>query len=213
MRNYLTEFIGTFFLCLTVGMTVLSGSPQAPMAIGSTLMVMVYMGGHISGGHYNPAVSLAVYLRGKLPGNQLLPYMVSQLVGAMAAALMTRLLLGDMASPDIGGSASIGGALINELLFSFALCLVVLNTATSKKTEGNSYYGLAIGFTVMVGAVAGGGVSGGAYNPAVGVGLGLVRGLLTSTPMDHLWLYIVGPLLGGALAATVFKIQEAEAEA
>jgi aquaporin Z len=211
MRNYLTEFIGTFFLCLTIGMTALGASPQAPIAIGSALMIMVYMGGHISGGHYNPAVSLAVMLRGKLPTSQFLPYVVSQLLGAMAAALITRLILGDMASPDIGATASVGGALINEVLFSFALCLVVLNVATSKKTEGNSYYGLAIGFTVVVGAFAGGGVSGGAYNPAVGVGLGLVRGLLTSTPMDHLWLYIVGPFVGGALAAMVFKVQEAEA--
>jgi len=208
MRNYLTEFIGTFFLCLTVGMTVLSGSDLAPLAIGSSLMIMVYMGGHISGGHYNPAVSLAALLRGALPTSQFLPYLVSQLLGAVAAGVMTQLILGNTAAPAPNVDATTTAAMLNEILFTFALCLVVLNVATSKKTEGNSYYGLAIGFTVVVGAFAGGGVSGGAYNPAVGVGLNLVHGMLTGSAMSHMWLYIAGPLVGGALAALVFRMQE-----
>jgi len=207
MRNYLTEFIGTFFLCLTVGMTVLSGSDLAPLAIGSSLMIMVYMGGHISGGHYNPAVSLAALLRGALPTSQFLPYLVSQLLGAVAAGVMTQLILGNTAAPAPNVDATTTAAMLNEILFTFALCLVVLNVATSKKTEGNSYYGLAIGFTVVVGAFAGGGVSGGAYNPAVGVGLNLVHGMLTGSAMSHMWLYIAGPLVGGELAALVFRMQ------
>ena len=208
MRNYLTEFIGTFFLCLTVGMTVLNGTPLAPLAIGSSLMIMVYMGGHISGGHYNPAVSLAVLLRGALPAAQFVPYVVSQLLGAAAAGLMTQLLMGNTAAPAPSVDATTMAATLNEVLFTFALCLVVLNVATSSKTKGNSYYGLAIGFTVVVGAFAGGGVSGGAYNPAVGLGLNLVHGLLTGASMGHVWLYLVGPLVGGALAALVFRVQE-----
>jgi aquaporin Z len=208
MRNYLTEFIGTFFLCLTVGMTVLNGTPLAPLAIGSSLMIMVYMGGHISGGHYNPAVSLAVLLRGALPAAQFVPYVVSQLLGAVAAGLMTQLIMGNTAAPAPSVDATTMAATLNEVLFTFALCLVVLNVATSSKTKGNSYYGLAIGFTVVVGAFAGGGVSGGAYNPAVGLGLNLVHGLLTGASMGHVWLYLVGPLVGGALAALVFRVQE-----
>jgi aquaporin Z len=211
MRNYLTEFIGTFFLCLTIGMTVVNGTPMAPLAIGCSLMIMVYMGGHISGGHYNPAVSLAAMMRGALPAAQLVPYWVSQLVGAVAAGAVTQVIMGSTAAPAPGASASTAAALLTEVLFTFALCLVVLNVATSKKTSGNSYYGLAIGFTVVVGAFAGGGVSGGAYNPAVGLGLNLVHGMLAGAGMGHAWLYLVGPLLGGALAATVFKVQEAEA--
>jgi aquaporin Z len=208
MRNYLTEFIGTFFLCLTVGMTVLNGTPLAPLAIGSSLMIMVYMGGHISGGHYNPAVSLAVLLRGALPAAQFIPYVVSQLLGAAAAGLVTQLIMGNTAAPAPSVDATTMAATLNEVLFTFALCLVVLNVATSSKTKGNSYYGLAIGFTVVVGAFAGGGVSGGAYNPAVGLGLNLVHGLLTGASMGHVWLYLVGPLVGGALAALVFRVQE-----
>jgi aquaporin Z len=211
MGNYLTEFIGTFFLCLTVGMTVINGTPMAPLAIGCSLMIMVYMGGHISGGHYNPAVSLAATMRGALPTAQFVPYVVSQLLGAIAAGAVTRVIMGSTAAPAPGAGASTVAALLNEVLFTFALCLVVLNVATSKKTSGNSYYGLAIGFTVVVGAFAGGGVSGGAYNPAVGLGLNLVHGMLAGAGMGHAWLYLVGPLLGGALAATVFKAQEAEA--
>lgn len=210
MRNYLTEFIGTFFLCLTVGMTVLSGTPLAPLAIGSALMVMVYMGGHISGGHYNPAVSLAAALRGALPVRQFLPYVASQLLGAAVAAVVTQLIMGNTMAPAPSVDATTLGAMLNEILFTFALCLVVLNVATSSLTKGNSYYGLAIGFTVVVGAFAGGGVSGGAYNPAVGVGLNLVHGALTGSAMGHMWLYIAGPLVGGALAALVFRFQEAE---
>jgi|AP12_2_1047962.scaffolds.fasta_scaffold06736_3 aquaporin Z len=210
MRNYLTEFIGTFFLCLTIGMTVINGTPMAPLAIGSALMIMVYMGGHISGGHYNPAVSLAATMRGALPAAQLVPYMVSQLLGAVAAGAATQLIMGTTVAPAPGADATTLAALLNELLFTFALCLVVLNVATSKKTSGNSYYGLAIGFTVVVGAFAGGGVSGGAYNPAVGVGLNLTHSMMSGAGVGHTWLYLVGPFLGGALAATVFKVQEAE---
>ena len=178
MRNYLTEFLGTFFLVLTVGLTVLNGSPLAPLAIGSSLMIMVYMGGHVSGGHYNPAVSLAVLLRGKMASVQeFLGYVVSQLVGAVVAALVV---------------------------------YFVLNSAASAKTHGNSFYGLAIGFTIVVAAAAGGPISGGAFNPAVGSGAILVNAALGGGTWANLWLYLVGPLAGGAIAAWIFGLQERE---
>jgi aquaporin Z len=208
MVKYLTEFIGTFFLVLTIGLTVLSGSPMAPLAIGSALMIMVYMGGHISGGHYNPAVSLAAMLRGKLPGSDLLPYWVAQSLGAIVAALAVYAIQGQTFAPAPAPGASVMAILLVELLFTFALALVVLNTATHAATKGNSYYGLAIGFTVMVGAFAGGAISGGAFNPAVGIGPILVHGLIGGGSFANLWYYLVGPLLGGFLAAVVFKAQE-----
>ncbi len=208
MAKLLTEFIGTFFLVLTVGLTVLGGTPFAPLAIGSALMVMVYMGGHISGGHYNPAVSLAVMLRGKLEKGDLIRYWIAQLVGAVVAALAVLAIVGQTFAPAPGADAGIMGALLVEILFTFALCLVVLQTATSDKTAGNSYYGLAIGFTVMVGAFAGGDISGGAFNPAVGTGPILVNAVLGNGGFGDLWLYLVGPFVGGALAAVVFKMQE-----
>lgn len=208
MKNTLTEFIGTFFLVLTVGLTVLAQSPFAPLAIGASLMIMVYMGGHISGGHYNPAVSLAAMMRGALPASQYVPYVVAQLAGALAAALIAYVITGRTFAPAPGADATTLGALLVEILYTFALCLVVLNTAVSKKTQGNSYYGLAIGFTVVVAAFAGGGISGGAFNPAVGIGPILVNAALGGGGLGALWLYIVGPLAGGALAATVFGMQE-----
>ena len=207
MKNYLTEMIGTFFLVLTVGLCVLSGTDFAPLAIGSSLMIMVYMGGHVSGGHYNPAVSLAVMMRGKLDSKQLLPYWVSQLVGAFLAAVAVKLILGSTFAPAPAADASTLAILLVEFLFTFALCLVVLNTATATATDGNSYYGLAIGFTVVVGAFAGGGVSGGAFNPAVGTGPILMNAIAGGGSLGNLWYYLVGPLLGGAAAAAVFKIQ------
>jgi aquaporin Z len=211
MREYLTETIGTFFLVLTVGLTVMGGSPMAPLAIGASLMIMVYMGGHISGGHYNPAVTLAVAMRGKLPMKQVVPYWISQLVGATLAALAAYCIMNRTFAPALGPGVTTMEALAVEFLYTFALCIVVLHTATSSKTQGNSYYGLAIGFTIVVAAFAGGGVSGGAFNPAVGTGPTLIYTILGHGTMKELWIYWVGPLLGGAAAAIVFKMQGGDA--
>ena len=210
MKNYLTEFIGTFFLVLTIGLTVLGGTEFAPLAIGSVLMVMVYMGGHVSGGHYNPAVSLAAQLRGKLEAKELIPYWISQILGALVASAAVYSILGKTFAPEPAADAGAFGVLLVELLFTFALCLVVLNSATAAGTQGNSFYGLAIGFTVMVGAFAGGPISGGAFNPAVGIGPTLLHAAVGGGSLTSLWFYLVAPLAGGALAAVVFKIQNPE---
>lgn len=208
MRKLLTEFIGTFFLVFTIGLTVTAGSQFAPLAIGSALMVMVYMGGHVSGAHYNPAVSLAAVIRGALPAADYAGYAVSQILGATVAAYLVNLITGQTFAPAPGANVTTTGALLVEFLFTFALTLVVLNVATSKKTQGNSYYGLAIGMTVMAGAFAGGGISGGAFNPAVGIGPTIINATIGGGSWSSLWLYLVGPLLGAAVAAMVFKQQE-----
>lgn len=210
MRNYLVEFIGTFFLVLTVGLTVVwpGAGGLAPLAIGCALMIGVYSGGHISGGHYNPAVTLAVWMRGKVPTRDVLPYVGVQLAAGLAAALLVNYDSPEGVVVQAGDPVHVK-AVINELLFTFLLCWVVLNTATSKKTEGNSYYGLAIGFTVVVGAFAGGGISGGAYNPAVALGV-TVMGLST---WEHIWIFLVANLAGGALAALAYRfVNPAELE-
>jgi aquaporin Z len=201
LRKLVVEAIGTFFLVLTVGLTVIDGGagPFAPLAIGSVLMVMVYAGGHISGAHYNPAVTLAVLIRGKTTPTELAGYWVAQVLAAAAAALVVRTLVGGTASAAVG--PAVVPALLAEFLFTFALAYVVLNVATARGTSGNSYFGLAIGFTVMVGAFAVGGISGGAFNPAVAVGITLM-GL--SAPAS-IWIFLVADLLGGAAAALVFN--------
>jgi aquaporin Z len=199
MQKAIIEFIGTFFLVLVVGMTV-GKTDFAPIAIGLTLMVMVYMGGHISGGHYNPAVTLGCFMRGATPINDAVTYWVVQLLGGLAGAAVAGFLgAGIEVAPGAGFSSA--QALVNEILFTFALVFVVLNVATSKDHPNNSFYGLAIGCTVLIGAFAGGGISGGAYNPAVGLGSNLVKGAF-----GNVWLYLVGPLAGGALAAVIFRI-------
>jgi aquaporin Z len=198
MRKLLVEFVGTFFLVLTIGTTVIGGIDVAPLAIGSVLMVMVFAGGHISGAHYNPAVSLAVFMRGKLPARELGLYWAAQLAGAAVAAFAARYIAGSPATPAF--EPAIGPALLAEVLFTFALAWVVLNTATSRDTEGNSFYGLAIGFTVAVGAFAVGAVSGGVFNPAVALGVSIM-GLVS---WSAIWIYLVSNFAGGALAALVF---------
>ncbi|HEX5632924.1 MAG TPA: aquaporin [Gemmatimonadales bacterium] len=208
MAKYVTEFIGPFIFILTIGLTVVGQSPMAPLAIGAALMVMVYMGGHVSGAHYNPAVSLALVLRGKLSSAEFVPYVIAQLAGALVAGFTVKAVLGQTFAPAPGDGVAPLSALLVELLYTFALVLVVLNSAASEKTKGNSFYGLAIGFTIVVAAFAGGPVSGGAFNPAIGIGPTVVHALLGGGTWGHLWLYIVGPLVGGALAAMVFGMQE-----
>ena len=207
MHKYLTEFLGTLFLVLTIGLTVTAGSEFAPLAIGLSLMIMVYAGGHISGAHYNPAVSVAAMMAGALPKSQLVPYMLSQITGATLAALLVFIITGQTFAPAPGGVSTLA-ALMVEVLYTFALAYVVLNVACSKKTQGNSYYGLAIGMTVSAAAFAGGGISGGAFNPAVGIGPTIVRALMGSGDWTYLWLYLVGPLSGAAIAALLFGVQE-----
>lgn len=206
MAKYLTEFVGTFFLVLSITLAVITEQPLAPIAIGSTLMVMIFMGGHISGGHFNPAVSLAAMMRGALPSSELIPYWVAQTAGGIIAAFLGNFVAAGSVAIAPGADVNILAALLVEILFTFALALVVLNVATAKGTAGNSFYGLAIGFTVVAGAIAGGGISGGAFNPAVGIGLSL-GAMVAGTGGAWLWLYIVGPLVGGALAAVFFGMQ------
>jgi aquaporin Z len=201
MNKYVAEFIGTFFLVLTVGCTVIGhgAGAFAPLAIGSALMVMIFAGGHISGGHFNPAVTLGVWLRGKCEAKDVAPYMTFQIMGGALAALVVRFLKGG------GGVAPLHPAtvpaLLAEFLFTFALVYVVLNVATAKGTSGNSFYGLAIGFTVLVGAFSVGNISGGAFNPAVAVGIS-VMGL---SSWSNIWIYLLADFAGGAAAAGAFK--------
>lgn len=201
MKKYAVEFIGTFFFVLTVGLTVIEpgAGVMAPLAIGSVLMVMVYAGGHISGGHYNPAVTLAVWMRGRCPSGDAPIYMIAQWAAAVAAGLLALYLKG---MPEITPlTPNVAYALIVEFLFTFALCYVVLNTATSKDTAGNSFYGLAIGFTVVIAAYSAGAISGGAFNPAIAVGI-TVMGI---SAVSNIWIFLVANFVGGAAAALVFN--------
>jgi aquaporin Z len=200
MKKYVAELIGTFFLVLTIGCTVIGhgAGPFAPLAIGFALMVMIFAGGHISGGHFNPAVTLGVWLRGKCETKDVVPYMIFQTMGAILAAAAVKFLKGGAAVAPLQPATV--PALLAECLFTFALVYVVLNVATAKGTSGNSFYGLAIGSTVLVGAFAVGNISGGVFNPAVAAGLS-VMGLSSWT---NIWIYLVAEFAGAALAAGAF---------
>ena len=204
MKKYITEFIGTFFLVLTVGMAVNGGAgTMAPVAIGAALMVMIYAGGHISGAHYNPAVTLAVLLRGKISAAKAIPYMASQIIGGTVAAFAVKYLIGSGKMPaEAAANTDAIKALIAEILGTFALAYVVLNVATAKANAGNSYFGLAIGFTVTAMAYGLGGISGGAFNPAVAVGVSFMK----MAAWSDIWIYLVGCFGGAALAAIVFNM-------
>jgi aquaporin Z len=210
MKRYLTELIGTFFLVFTIGLVDFGKVMYGELAIASVLMAMVYMGGHISGANYNPAVSLAIMLRGKLNPLDFIVYVICQLGGALLACYAVDMIVGHKFAPAPAATVTPLNAILLEGIFTFALALVVLNVATAKGTEGNSYYGLAIGFTVFVGAIVAGKLSGGAFNPAVGFGPIAYKYWMGGGTLDYIGYYIVGPFIGAALAAAVFWVQNAE---
>jgi len=198
-RKLAVEFIGMFIFMFTVGMVTnkTGAGVLAPLAIGSILMVMVFAGGHVSGGHFNPAVSTAVFLRGRMAANEFGLYVATQFVAVLLSGLLVRYVGGKETHAVVASSPKM---LIAEFVFTFALAWVVLNVATARGTEGNSFYGLAIGFTVVAGALAVGGTSGAAFNPAIALGA-MVTGLLE---WGNLWVYLIADILGAAMAAYLF---------
>ncbi len=204
MNKYITELIGTFFLVLTIG---LSGDP---LAIGLVLAAMVYMGAHISGANYNPAVSLGILMRKKLTSKDFTMYVIFQIIGALLAAIVYQIIMNKTFAPAPAAGVTFVNAVIVEFIYTFALVLVVLNVATTKKNEGNSYFGLAIGITVLAAAYSAGPISGGAFNPAVAIGPIIIDTINGGNSMNNILIYIIGPFLGGAAASIVFKMTNPE---
>jgi aquaporin Z len=195
MKTYVVEFLGTFFL-------VMGAALYGAVGASLSLMVMIYAGGHISGAHYNPAVTLSMLMRGKATLPNAVGYWVSQLAAAIVAAIIVSYVFGKQGMGEcVSAPNGIVKAIVAELIGTFALAFVVLNVATTKGTAGNSFYGLAIGGTVLAMALTVGGFSGGAFNPAVGIGLSIQKTFC----WQQVWIYFVGPLAGGALAAIVFN--------
>tara|TARA_Y100001933_G_scaffold90946_1_gene91951 strand:+ start:686 stop:1303 length:618 start_codon:yes stop_codon:yes gene_type:complete len=200
MKRYLFEFIGTFFLVMTIGLT------GNPLAIGIMLAVLVYMGGHISGAHYNPAVTISIYLKKLISKEVAIKYILVQIAASTFASAVIYFLTQELIKVAPSETATIPQIIISEFLFTFLLVLVILNVATNKKTEGNSYYGLAIGFTVMASAYCVGGISGGAFNPAVGLGPEITSFLITKDiNLFNSLIYLIVPTFGGIIAYIVDK--------
>ncbi|MFZ4098802.1 MAG: MIP/aquaporin family protein [Chlamydiia bacterium] len=201
--SYVAEFIGTFFLVLTVGLAAIAPSVGmlAPLAIGSVLMVMIYATSHISGGHLNPAVTIGIWLRGGLDRLYVIPYIVAQLLGSVVAAYVSMAVKGPGAMPM--PVSQVLPVFVLELLFTFALVYVVLNVATSKKTADNSFYGLAIGFTVIVGACVAGPISGGVFNPAIALG-NVLTGI---TSLADVGIFVAAQIVAALVAVGAFRYQ------
>ena len=196
-----TEFIGTFFLSLTICTAAVYGSAgeYAPFGIAATLMVMIYAGGHISGAHYNPAVTVSIYLRGACEKDEVLPYIASQLIAAVSAAIVVENLL--RPNEVVSGFELGTDAIVAELLFTFALAYVILNVATTESTSGNGYFGAAIALVVLAGAITVGSISLASFNPAVTSAL-IVSGKLT---LADSWMHFVPQFVGAVLATYVYK--------
>lgn len=202
----LTEFVGTFIFLSTIALSGPAG-PFAPLVIGGALTAMVYMGGHISGAHYNPAVSFALFLRNVIALRTMLLYWITQLIAGSLAFVFAFLIGAHLSGIHPGAGVYWESALAAEIVFTTGLVLVVLNVAATKETAGNSYYGLAIGITVAAGAFVVGPVSGAAFNPAVGFSATLAAALFSQGTWTDLWIYIVGPLTGAGVGAAVHQLQ------
>ncbi len=200
MKKLIVELLGAFFLIFTLAMT------GNPLAIASMLMAWIYIGGYISGGHYNPMVSFAMALRGRLSWEQFGYYAVAQVLGGFLAFATTTLLFNQIVIPQPGQGITLHQAFAVEVLLSFVFAMVVLVVATSKRFNQSHIFGFAIGFTVPALAAIGGGVSGGLFNPAIALGASLF-GAVKGVPIvwENLGMYLGGAFLGGFFAASVFK--------
>ncbi len=199
MRKNVVELIGTFFFVMAVSFT------GDPLSIGLMLAAMIYCGSHISGGHYNPAVTTAMLLRRCIDIKVAIGYWISQILGATLAALVHYVVLADSFAPAPGEGITFGVALLIEILGALAYVLVTLNVSIARKLSGNFIYGLAIGLVVTAATSFGGDISGGVFNPAVAIGAAIID-VLTSNAQGfhHALLYLAGPLMGAALASLIF---------
>ena len=204
MKKYIIECIGTYFLVLIIGLT------GNPIAIGIGLSILVYMGAHISGAHYNPAVSLAMIIRGEITIMECLKYILSQCIGAFAGAYSI-VLLGADALSVISNTDSMTSFFMAEIIFTFLLVFVILNVATHPDTKNNQYYGLAIGLTVAAGAFSVGEISGAVFNPAVSFGPSLLSiinpDLEFSNLVSHNFFiyYLTATAIGSVIAGLLFN--------
>lgn len=195
----ITEFLGTFFLVSVVAFT------GDPLAIGVALMVLVYMGAHISGAHYNPAVTFALFIRKQITQIEARAYMLSQFAGGAAAAIFYSIVEDKMFVPHMGRGTTWLTAFSVEAIFTFLLVYTIFSVAVDARVKGNQYFGAAIGGALMLGAFVGGSISGGAFNPAVGVAPLLVDFKNISDNLPEIALYLSGPLFGAAVAAKMHQ--------
>ena len=197
-----SEFIGTFFLTMTIFIAAVlgSGDSLAPFGIAATLMVMIYALGHISGAHFNPAVSIGLFLRGACSKDDLPLYLAAQLAAGVIAGLIgVNLFAGDVTITAFEFSEISNSVLAAEFLFTFALMFVILHVATEQ--DGNPFYGAAIAFTVLAGAITVGGISGGSFNPAV-TSMLIVSGKLA---VADCWMHLLPQLIGAIAAVYAYR--------
>lgn len=203
LKKCLVEFVGTFFIMFTFGAALFPNSNNAfpPLAIAFIVIAVVYMGKSISGAQYNPAISLADSIRGKLSWKHLLPYVIVQFIAAAFAAYVLSFII---VVPPYSNETTfnIKAMFACEFLFTFLLTYTYLQTVNCEKTKGNSYYGLAIGSVILAAFLATAGTSYGVFNPAIALAL-IVMGL---AQIKLVVFTIIANIIAGAAAAGIYKI-------
>ncbi len=203
MQKYVVEFIGTFFLMLSICMAIQSGLGQfIPLVVGAVLIAVIYAGGHISSAHYNPAITFVFFMENKCPPKDVVGYCFAQLIAVILAVLIGTYLSESMEAVNVTQKVLLPiPALIAEFLGTFALSFVIMNVAMAKTLEGNGFYGAAIGLIVVGCAYLFGSISGGAFNPAVAIGMAMM-GLLN---WADLWIFAIANFSGAFLSILAFR--------
>lgn len=189
------EALGAFMLVSTISISATTAPAAAPIAVGVILAAMIYAGGHVSGAHYNPALTLALFLRGGIALADVLLYMAAQLAGAVLGGLVGGLITGHTVAPKMGPTSNHLQAFLAEAVFTGALAFVFLSTTSSEASKGNPYFGAAIASVVTVAGYTVAGVSGAVLNPAVGAGLVLTHNWLK---VGYLIWLVAAQLVGAA---------------
>lgn len=216
MKKYLAEAIGTFVLVLIgcgtaalIGCDVTGGYLATAFAFGLSIVAMAYSVGNISGCHVNPAVSTAMFMSGKLSAKDLGGYIVAQVIGALAAAGLLAAIIGRESGLGCNGlfEASIAKSLVIEIVLTFIFIFAILGVTS--KVENASVAGLVIGLTLTLVHILGIGLTGTSVNPARSLGPAIVAG---GQSLAVVWVFVVAPIIGGALAAVCYKALASDAE-
>ena len=219
LANFVAESVGTFIFALTfalVGMNNPHPTPDANITaipVGFMLMCMVFTFGYISGGHFNPAVTLAVLLTGQESRLKMVGYIICQCGAALGAGIVAMIIQGTgLVVPNVKNNDGeyVRRGVFAELIFTFALATTVLHVAYSRQKH-NFFYGFSIGMVVVAGGSCVGGVSGGAFNPAIATGLQFAACMAGDcAPLVHFWLYWISPVIGAGIASFLFAIMDTE---
>ena len=227
---YLAEFVGTLIVTCTFAMVTqpnityytssnINDKTQetqesfiAPVAVGFVMIALIYAFGHISGAHFNPSITIAVYIRGFITISDAFIFILVQLIGGFIGALCAWLITGIQPYIEPGNKYKdrYGSVFVIEFIYAFAIAIVVINVATTEAQRGNFFYGVSIGMCICAAVASAQKISGGAFNPAVGTALSITNVMRDHGTFKYIWIYWIGPIGGGVFGGLSYYVLNAK---